>query len=56
MADKDPRRVAAGHKTALKRWGPRRVVRLTALPPDVANVIRALVAAAEAAKTAQDAA
>jgi hypothetical protein len=43
-------RVERGRVGAAKRWGPRRVVRLDALPPDVANVIRALVAASEAAK------
>lgn len=46
---KDPRRVAGGLRGARTRWGPRRVVRLDGLPPDVANVIRQLVAAAEAA-------
>ena len=47
---KDPVKSRAGAIGARARWGPRRVVRLDALPPEVAGVVRALVDAATAEK------
>ena len=48
-AVKDPRKVKAGQAGSRARWGEKRVVRLDSLPPEVASVIRQLVAASEAA-------
>jgi hypothetical protein len=50
--EKNPRHVAAGRTAALKRWGPRRHVRLNELNPEAAAIVRALIAADEAAKQA----
>ncbi len=48
-APKDPQKVTAGRAAMAARWGPRRHIALDALPSAVANVIRLLVSAAEAA-------
>ncbi len=50
---KDADKARAGRIGASRRWGPKRVVRLTDLHPTVAEAIRALVAADEAAKAAE---
>jgi hypothetical protein len=48
---KDPLRVEIGKRAMRARWGPRRVIRLDQLHPTVADAIRALVAADEAARS-----
>ena len=44
---KDPRRVAGGRAGARLRWGPTRVVRLDQLDPATAQVVRAVISAAD---------
>lgn len=46
---KDPKRVAAGKKAALARWGDKRVVRLNELTPAQRRLVLALVDAMEEA-------
>lgn len=40
---KDPKRVAAGQKAALARWGDKRVLRLDELTPAQRRLVLALV-------------
>jgi hypothetical protein len=49
---KNPRHVAAGRRAAHVRWGPRRHLRIAELNPEAAAIVRALIAADEAAKRA----
>ncbi len=46
---KEAWRVRAGQIGARRRWGPPRVVRLDALPPDQARAIRAFLEVARSA-------
>lgn len=45
---RDAQKVAAGHASAEKRWGPRRVVRLDDLTAPQRRVVLALIEAAKA--------
>lgn len=51
--DHSARRAEIGRAAMRKRWGPQRVVRLDALDPRVAEAVRALVRADEAARADQ---
>lgn len=54
VREKDPAAVSLGTRGAFKRWGPRRVIRLDDVDPAVADAVRALVAADQAARAARN--